>query len=359
MSGYRKLCLLLMMQGLLSACASLESSDIPQHVLVPVYFMTDRNILPDEFSPAIFGEDRGEFVQGITQVALTTRRNTESQLADPARWQAYQAERNRDEMLSTDILDSEDFFEAVFSGNPSPPEADSVVLYIHGYNRSYESAVLDTADLIYEINLQSPLILYSWPSAGSILAYASDLVNVDWSTFYLNELLLNLLDLQDISKIHILAHSMGNRALLNSLKYLSDSGQIVDIDKIGQVVMLAPDIDTEIFARDYLPILRDLAEGITLYANAKDVPLQTSNRVNRYQRLGNARETVFTAPGMETVEISETVSIFNSHDAHLEIPQVQEDLHRLLNLQQMAPSRTTLSEVRDAANKPYWMLLNP
>ncbi len=354
-----KLCLSSIVLFILSACASLESDELPTQVVVPVYFVTDRNILSESNQPLIFGEDRGELLQGVTEIALSTRRNAASQLAEPSRWQAYNGTRNWDELIRTELLGVDEFFQAALAGNSDTAETGSVVLYIHGYNRDYESAVLDTADLIYEVNLQFPLILYSWPSAGSMLSYASDLVNVDWSTYHLNQFLLNLLDQQAVGKIHILAHSLGNRGLLNSLKYLSDSGQLNNTGKIGQVVLLAPDVDTEIFARDYLPVLRGLADGITLYANAKDVPLQTSNRVNRYQRLGNARETVFTASGMDTIEISEAVSIFNSHDAHLEIPQVQEDLHRLLNLEQPAGSRDTLFEVRDSSQEPYWKLHNP
>ncbi len=344
---------------MLAGCASFESADEVQQVLVPVYFITDRNIVASTDSSAVFGPDRGEVQQGVTQVALTSRRHADAVLAEPAGWQSYDRRISRDILLDTALLSEQEFYAGLLDSAEQTSEKATLVVYIHGYNRSYESAVLDTADLMYEINLSYPLVLYSWPSGGSVLSYASDLVNTDWSTYHLSAFLEKLLDNEAIGKLHIIAHSLGNRALLNSLKYLTDSQKLSTPEKIGQLILFAPDVDADIFSRDYLPVLASLADRTSLYVNAKDVPLQTSNRLNRYQRLGNASEKVFIASGVETVEISDAVTIFNSHDAHLEIPRVQQDLHALLNLQQAAAQRKTLAPSTDEAGRPYWKLLGP
>ncbi len=156
----------------------------------------------------------------------------------------------------------------------------------------------------------------------------------------------------------ILLLTVTNRALLTtSLKYLSDSQKLNRPEKIGQLILFAPDVDADIFARDYLPVLTSLADLTSLYVNAKDVPLQTSNRLNRYQRLGNASEEVFVAAGVETLEISDAVTMFNSHDAHLEIPRVQEDLHALYSAALCGPKQETLEASADETVRPYWKLV--
>lgn len=354
MQTYRNFFLSFVVLVYLTGCATSVSRDIPQQVAVPVFFVTDRDINSRGELPASFGNDRGEVSRGVTTVALRTRRPASAGLADPARWQAYPGNGGGDAVVDIELLSEAEFYTDLLGTQQPGNSGSTLLLYIHGYNRDYTDAVLDTADFMYEVNPQYPLVLYSWPSAGSVLAYASDQVNMDWSTYHLSNFLLDLLGNEAVSRIHILAHSLGNRGLLNALKYLSDSGKLPASNKIGQVVLFAPDVDTEIFARDYLPVLSAHAEGVSLYANEKDVPLQTSNRLNRYERLGSAEAGIFTAAGLDSIDMSGVVSIFNSHDAHLEIPEVQEDLHYLLNLQLPADQRPTLLQVGGEPDGTYW-----
>ncbi len=91
---------------------------------------------------------------GVTRVALTSRSHVDAVLAEPARWQAYDRRIGRDVLLDTTLLSEQAFYAGLLNNSEQASDKATLVVYIHGYNRSYESAVLDTADLMYEINPQ-------------------------------------------------------------------------------------------------------------------------------------------------------------------------------------------------------------
>ena len=63
---------------------------------------------------------------------------------------------------------------------------------------------------------------------------------------------------------------------------------------LGQVVLLAPDMDAEIFAT-MLPRIRPIMEGLTIYVSGTDRPLALSEQLHGYARLGQAGNDVSTS----------------------------------------------------------------
>jgi esterase/lipase superfamily enzyme len=145
-----------------------------------------------------------------------------------------------------------------------------VSLFIHGYNVSWTDAVDRYAqikrDLFDSADLGFP-ILFSWPSLGSVAGYLPDREEARDSGVPLIDLLVALHDAligaqrtaESTSdpgklcraKISILAHSMGNyvieKALAASAKKLN-SPQLITL--INQLVMVAADVDNDLFQRD-------------------------------------------------------------------------------------------------------------
>jgi len=155
-----------------------------------------------------------------------------------------------------------------------------------------------------------------------------------------------------VDTVHIAAHSLGGNGLLDALERLSQDDE-AQIDKIGEVILASPDIDTGLFRREYLPMLRRVGSRTTLYITENDVPLQASQRVNRSNRLGDASAEIFIEEGIETVVFSDVVTFMNSHDAIVEIGNVQADLHYLLEDRLGASERPTLEAV-DTEDGRYW-----
>ena len=56
-----------------------------------------------------------------------------------------------------------------------------VLVYVHGFNQSFETAVLDAARLSDGLEFRGETMLFSWPSKNSLLNYIYDRESAMWS----------------------------------------------------------------------------------------------------------------------------------------------------------------------------------
>ena len=89
-----------------------------------------------------------------------------------------------------------------------------------------------------------------------------------------------------VRRVHVIAHSMGNRMLTEALVLLASTSG-ANSARLGQVVFAAPDVDTEVFVHRAEQFVGH-AERYTLYASDKDRALALSQRFARYPRAGQA-----------------------------------------------------------------------
>jgi len=145
-----------------------------------------------------------------------------------------------------------------------------ICLFVHGYNTSWIDAVHDyveiKARLIEPADL-GQLVLFSWPSKGSVAGYLPDRTGAHDCAPDLAQLFVELNDYlvqkQRIAaksedpeklckaKISVIAHSMGNyvmqEALVAASKRLNDP-QLISL--VNQYVMIAADVDNDLFQRN-------------------------------------------------------------------------------------------------------------
>ncbi len=50
----------------------------------------------------------------------------------------------------------------------------NILLYIHGYNVHHKDAIKRAAQLKYDLQLEGVVIVYSWPSKGTLWGYQHD-----------------------------------------------------------------------------------------------------------------------------------------------------------------------------------------
>jgi esterase/lipase superfamily enzyme len=345
--------LFILAAALASGCATQAPVDTPAQVLVPVYYATNRNLLPsEEREDGFYGDDRGEMNFGKTVVALSTRQEGDSPFADWSRWEPRTDEpRDRNELLSISRVDANNFVEMLAAAADADSDR-SVLLFVHGFRRSFDIVATEVATIAFETNIRGIPMFFSWPSANSSFGYASDVSSIRWSAADLRDTLKYLLSQESIATVHVIAHSLGGDGLLTALEDLSRDDE-AKVDKLGEIVLASPDVDVGLFRRDYLPGLQKLGARVTLYATDNDVPLQASERVNRYRRLGDAKAEIFIGGGMETVVFADIVTFMNSHDAVVEIGDLQADLHYLLVDHLGANERPTLTSV-DTDRGRYW-----
>ena len=59
-----------------------------------------------------------------------------------------------------EVFTKEDFFKHLHDSTTD--RADGIFLFIHGYNVKYVDSILRTGQLVYDLNIDSTAVTYSW-----------------------------------------------------------------------------------------------------------------------------------------------------------------------------------------------------
>jgi esterase/lipase superfamily enzyme len=177
----------------------------------------------------------------------------------------------------------------------------SIVVFVHGYNYGFERNCKAAAELQRTLAGKARVLMFSWPSNGRPADYIPDQADVEWSVPVLAQLLADLAERLGPERVQVLAHSLGSRGVIFTLERLRAERETRPL--IGQLVLMAPDFDAQVFL-ERLPALLPLAAGMTLYASSNDTPLKASRQLHQAARLGEAGEFLTVAPGLQTVDVS-------------------------------------------------------
>lgn len=225
----------------------------------------------------------------------------------------------------------------------------SALVFIHGFNVSFDDAIRQTAQIGFDLQLQSLIASYSWSSQGAMEDYAADEDSVKLTVPRLIKFLSTLQSI-GITTIHVIAHSMGNRALLEALGNTTPP--------LSEVVMAAPDVDATLF-RESVPQFTGKANRYTLYGSASDKAIQISKKVHAgYPRAGDGGDNILVLNGVETVDASKVGSdLFGlGHSYYANKPRVLSDLYYLLRESLPASRREGLGKMeRDSL--PFWFFI--
>ena len=246
-------------------------------------------------------------------------------------------------------LSSDSFFSQLDEKVESEDIREAFV-YIHGFNTSFDEAILRAAQMAYDISFSGVPIVYSWPSKGKVLKYWEDGRNSEWTVSHLESFLEQLATKESFDRIHIIAHSMGNRPMTQALMALGE--KYSDKALFEQVILAAPDIDAEVFAKDIAPNINQVAKNVTLYASSKDKALQVSRSINKGPRAGEGGERITVINGIETVEASTIDMNFLGHDYYATTWVLLNDLYQLVNQGKEADLRDLKKEYKSTIK--FW-----
>jgi len=328
----------------------------PNEAVVNLWYATDRNVTGESDAKEFFGIERGKLSFGICQVGIDLNERI-TPFIDNTLWQldTDKEQSAPTELRSIKTIPKAEFFTQM-QQRLNASDEKSVLLYIHGYMRSFEMAAREAARLAYEISYPGIPVLYSWPSRNSLMNYMADVAGVDWSTTHLREFLEDLTLKTHGATIHVVAHSLGNRGLLNALVKLREESEKHNLPwKFGEIVLVAPDFDRATFVRDIAPVLVNSGSRITLYVSAVDIPLLASKMLSAYPRLGDGHDGPTVIPGIETIDATEAVGWASGHTYYRRNLQVLSDLHYLISDHMSAAERPTLKAVESPAGI-YWKL---
>ncbi|MFG6412297.1 alpha/beta hydrolase [Roseateles sp. DC23W] len=293
---------------------------------VVVYFGTNRadGNSGDHRAKHFSGEDGEELRFGKAVVTLPRDRR-EGDLDRPWSFIVRFDEDKRVHVVVDEVslLGKDDWIEQAADGAAGQP----AFLFVHGYNVTFDEAVRRTAQLAYDLKLTALPLCYSWPSAGRVLSYAKDEVSVQNAALHLQSFMRVVMEELKLTQLHIVAHSMGNRAVLEVLRRLSESG--ASVAPLDQVVLAAPDVHTGTFRQ--LGTHFTKFNQVTMYASRRDWAILASKVFHQGPRASDGAPPLVLPP-METVDVTNvSQAIFDlGHGYISSATKVFRDLYEIL-----------------------------
>jgi esterase/lipase superfamily enzyme len=306
---------------------------------VQVFYGTDRRRVfttttwsREDRSALAYGGDRGRLELGTCDVSIPVEHEKGvleapgfMEKADPAKHVLLLSVAPRPRQLFLDELRQ----------SIRLSEEKAALVFIHGYNVTFEDAARRTAQMAYDLEFDGAPVMYSWPSQASVNAYPVDEANIRWTVPNLLEFLRLVALETDAESVHLIAHSMGNRAMTEALRRFATEEPPSGKTLFNQIALVAPDLDTGVFSQEIAPAIQSVGQRITLYASSQDNALLISSGVHGYPRAGDLSDGVVVTSGVETVDATDVdTSLLRAiklgHSYFAEKPTVISDLRALL-----------------------------
>ena len=138
-------------------------------------------------------------------------------------------------------------------------------------------------------------------------------------------------------RVHVIAHSMGNRGLLRALQRIAATAQTRGKLKFGQVFLAAPDVDRDLFL-DLARLYPEHAERTTLYASDADLAVHLSSKLHNAPRAGYYQPYT-VAPGIDTVAVPDFDVDLLGHGYFAQAEALLHDIHDLMRHNEAPPKR--------------------
>ncbi len=167
-------------------------------------------------------------------------------------------------------------------------------------------------------------------------------------------LLTQLLEHSDAEKIHLIAHSMGNRVLTRAVKEME--GKAI----FNEVVLAAPDMDVDAF--EYIvPKMAERVDRVTLYASSRDKALVVSNVLQgEYLRAGESEVHPVVIKHEESIHV-ESIDVSDVTRGHSYIADdglILDDLKNILKESRLLNETIAKRKINDEGEE-YWVLCQP
>jgi esterase/lipase superfamily enzyme len=260
-----------------------------------------------------------------------------------------------------------------------------VVLFVHGFNTSFESAALTMGELCHFLGRDFVCGIFTWPAGGrrgTLFGYDVDRESAEYAVEDLVKVIRIVGQTPGVERLHLIAHSRGTDTLATALAQLSAEAYMRRSSPgrefhIANVVLVAPDLDADVaitkifkvFSHPDLPFGGDAAPEalappagmkLSLYVSPDDQAIATASWLfGSIARLGRIDAEMFTpeqiaAIGMlgavDIIQVRGTTDFFG-HSYFVSNPRVSADIVAMLryDLQPNEPGRA-LEQIAG----PFW-----
>ena len=284
---------------------------------VPVLYATDRDG-PD--GGGAYAYDRAAALSFGRVVVSIPVRHVRTKV-EKKRWGRAEIGRNF-VAFPPERLDADEFLDAAHAWCATEVKSGDAVIFIHGFNASFEKAVFRTAQVWYDMDIDALPVMFSWPSRGRLGGYLGDRNDAEWAVADLIRLIEMLHDERSgVNRLHIVAHSTGTwiaARALHDLGLRRDSAGTAAGNEpapIDQLVLAAPDIDAQVLTR-MLPTIGRAARQTTCYINHKDKALAFSAALTGHERAGRRMPDGPLPPRTQVVDASRETSFWGLSHAY-------------------------------------------
>jgi esterase/lipase superfamily enzyme len=233
------------------------------------------------------------------------------------------------------------------------PESRQVLIYLHGYNVTFEQAALRAAQIGFDLKIKGVTAFFSWPSCGTIFGYLADAERIGASESVIADFLAALPAYLGSIDVHILAHSMGNRGLARAFQRILAKAELARRVQFAHIVLAAPDIEVSLF-RDLATAYPQVSRRTTMYISARDRALGMSKWLQDAARAGFT-PPVTVVPGVDTVEVSNVDLTLLGHGYYAEADGVLRDIYELIRFGATPDERARTRPV-DGPMGRYWVI---
>ncbi len=195
--------------------------------------------------------------------------------------------------------------------------SDSVVIYFHGFDVSFESALCSVSKLqkrLNENNYFPDIVVFSFPSNGKLNAedYLLDQDDARKSGQAVS-FLLNYLEENNISGgkpvINLILHSMGNFVLQYGFNQYKKDNSFNRIFK--NICMVASDVNYDVFENDFSD-LNKISNNVSVFYNEKDWVLGYSNHailknLPRLGKVGPKNKDIILPGRVELINVTDKI----------------------------------------------------
>ena len=181
-------------------------------------------------------------------------------------------------------------------------QKNTPTVFVHGFNTSFDDAVLRTAQLGFDLGIGQGIGLFSWPSKGDFRSYLADEANAEASKYVLADFIAEFVKKTPDKKVNLIAHSMGCKCLVGALETLSN-GRTSVLNRVEQVILSAADVDSQIMPYQGKHII-GRCKRVTSYVSKDDFALKISGWLRSVSRVGFTPPT-FVLEGMDTVMVND------------------------------------------------------
>jgi esterase/lipase superfamily enzyme len=198
------------------------------------------------------------------------------------------------------------------------------------------------------------MAFFSWPTKGKWWGYSADEATIDVIEDTLREFLVKLTQQSGAEELHLISHSMGNRALLRVMESLSRDKEFLANKRFGQIVLAAPDVDIDQFQR-LAKAYAGMGKRTTLYMSPMDLALRASSVIHDYPRVGFF-PPITVLPHIDTIKVENFDLNLLGHDYYASAEALLYDMSQLIKTNADPDIRPRLKRHLTPNMLPYWQI---